>query len=198
MKHRAKHQPRRQSRRPTKKRRRSKLLKSACAGLLGMGLSSGAAQAFEVDEATSPLTVDGDFVDSGAGTVLPVGVTSVRGTVGLIPATGDGFDRLQWTSLAPNHAFSIVADFADNHPFFVDVPPDTAFEHSAGGFDAEGTYRGIVPIDGIVTFQVNEGEGGNSEGAYALTLSVVPEPSTGVIAAIGAAALLSLTGRKKE
>jgi hypothetical protein len=122
MKLRAKHQRRWQTRRPRNQRRRGKLLKSACAGLLEMGLCSGATQAIEANESTAPFvtggglnpTVDKQYffgILDSAGNVISV--TQLSGEV-TAQVPGDGivsFHRTGEGATASNYNVAIDAAF---------------------------------------------------------------------------------------
>jgi hypothetical protein len=172
-------------------------MKSACAGLLGIGLGA-SAEAFEVNETTSPLVTAIDFNDDFPGEALPQGVTSIVGSVGLlsaIPEIYDNFDHFQLTGLAPGTQLGVLADF--ERPISFNLTDSQG--SSITTFGAEGEFTAQVPGDGIVVGIAQPGEGGIS-GAYTLAINAtyVPEPGTGALAALGAAALLGLSQRKRD
>lgn len=198
MKYRANRPPRRQSRRSNPKPRRRKIVGSACAGLLGIGLG-GASQAFEVNEATSPYVTAGDFDDDSPGEALPAGVTSIVGSVGFPtgPDTTDVYDYFQLTDLLPGSPLGISLDVDTQYFFSIS---DSEGNGLASTSNSEGNeVMAEVPANGIVFAFQQPGEGGIANNyVMAINATYVPEPGTGALAALGAAALLGLSQRKRE
>lgn len=170
------------------KRRRGKLLKTACAGLLGAGASfaDAPAQAFEFNEAAS--APGGDFADSFPGTQLPAGVTSIVGSINEPP------DYFRFGDLVPGSLLSLsLSTNLYNGTFqLLDSEGDLLPN------DFSNPRMITVPGDGIVSGNAGSVEGGT---AYSIGIEasyVVPEPASAGLAAMGAAALLGLGRRRSE
>jgi len=197
MKNRAKRQSRRKSSR-SRKPGRGKILGSACAGLLGLGLG-GTADAFEVNESTSPLVTAGDFDDDFPGESLPGGVTSIVGTVGFPtgPETSDIYDYFQLTNLQPGSPLGIALNVDTQYFFSISDSEGNSLSSTSNSEGNEVSAE--VPANGIVIGWHRPGEGGIANNyVMAVNATYVPEPGTGALAALGAAALLGLSPRTRD
>lgn len=183
----------------SKSLRGGKMFGSACAGLLGLGLG-GAADAFEVNESTSPLVTAGDFDDDFPGESLPSGVTSIVGSVGFPREPGpeiDPQDYFQLTNLLPGSPLGITLNVDTQYFFSISDSEGNGLSSTS---NSEGNeVMAEVPANGIVVGWHRPGEGGIANNyTMAVSATYVPEPGTGALAALGAAALLGLSQRKRD
>ncbi len=148
-----------------------------------------------------------DFSNTFAGrNLLAAGVDVVQGADNDI-INGDS-DYFTFTNLTPNTAFSLKIDSTANGFSYAanfSVLNDSATSIGTPSifiapfaFTGTGTISGTVPITGNLTVFVDQAGGEQSGGSYTATLTAVPEPATTTLAALGAAALVAATRKKRH
>ena len=178
------------------KKRGSKLLTAACAGLLTAGMATApqdaVAQTGVFNESSLP---GGDFSNSFAtADVLPADVGTIFGAVSF----AGGLDAFQFVGLEPGTTFGAVVSTDPSFAEIIVRLGDSAGNGLGSFFASDPATTILVPADGVVVGVVSFFE---TPGSYELnitaTSAAVPEPGSGSLLALGAAGLLGLR-RKKD
>ena len=170
-----------------KDRRSSKLMKAACAGLLGAGMAGSA------DQAKADIVVEssfvGDFSNNFAGAdILSVGTDGIIGSV----INPDDFDYFRWNDLQPGTNFSLNVDTDFTSLTLLDSNNLSLGTANSGN---SGNVSVTVPTDGTLIGNLQGFEGGAAYTVTVNNVSFVPEPGAGSLLSLGA---LGLLGRRRK
>ena len=172
------------------RKKQSKLLNAACAGLLGAGMVSacGTANADTLDESS---VAGMDFGDTfSAANVLQSGVDRITGE---IEAGFPAEDYFRWNDLVPGTTFTGTGSITGGH--FRLLNSAEAELDTDEDLNTTINMSTTVPLDGVI---VGNFRGIEGNGPYDLTVnaSFVPEPGSATFLSLGAAGLLGMRRRK--
>jgi len=140
----------------------------------------------------------GDFPNTSPGTSLPVGTTTVDGTI----SSYSDVDFFEFMNLAAGQSFTLTASASAGYMLIEAFDSGNTQIGSPQYFysGVNGVISGTIPGDGMLIAEILNSEGG---GAYSVSLdaplSGVPEPATAGLTVLGlAAAALAARRRKTE
>jgi hypothetical protein len=173
----------------------STLLATTCLAVIACSRASAQTT---IIEGTSPAP--SDFPDTFVGFVLPFGTTTVQGSL----SSKSDFDFFEFQGLQANTSFSITGIY---NPHGQESGTSFAvFDSSHSSFGSVtlegsgGTVSGIIPSDGLLAVQVQEGASRVTNYQFDLTAATatVPEPADSALVGSGLALAGALVWRKKR